>query len=68
MERQFLWRVYFISLLFAFLLYSCSNSSGVEKDGLKVVHFQGTDVVRQTIEYKNGKKMAFLQSITGMEK
>jgi antitoxin component YwqK of YwqJK toxin-antitoxin module len=59
MERQSLWRGHFISLLFAFLLYTCSNSNGIEKDGLKVVHFQGTDVVRQTIEYKNGKKNGF---------
>jgi hypothetical protein len=54
----------FLSLLMlifsAFMLYNCRESSDV-KEGLKVIHFPKSDAVKQTIEYKNGKKNGYLK-------
>lgn len=44
--------------LLAFILFSCTDSSQV-KDGLKIVHYPGTEIIHQEIEMKNGKKSGY---------
>ncbi len=48
-------RFYFSILPIFFMLCACNNSGHVE-EGVKTVHFPGTDIVQQTITYANGKK------------
>ena len=48
------------TLLIVFAFTSC-NTNSETNDELKTVHFSGTDIVKQTIEYKNGKKNGFFK-------
>jgi len=59
MKKQLLWQIHFTIFLIVFFNSGCSDSNDKEKDGIKVVHFKGTEIIRQTIEYKNGKKNGF---------
>lgn len=41
--------------LILFLISSCSDPDAIP-EGVKIVHFPGTDIVQQSISYHNGKK------------
>lgn len=44
------------------IFQNCSESGGFNgKNGIKLVHFKGTDLIQQSIEYKNGKKNGILR-------
>ncbi len=45
---------------YLFVLTSCTGKSEKD-DGLHTSHFEGTEIVKQTIEYKNGKKNGFMK-------
>jgi len=49
-----------IATIALLILFFCGCiDDGVQNNGLKTVHFKGTDIVMQTIEYKNGKKNGY---------
>lgn len=51
---------YRLIFLIALTFLSCNNSDEIT-EGLKTVHFKGTKIVMQTIEYKGGKKNGFFK-------
>lgn len=50
----------FFLIPFLLVLFSCSESDKIE-NGFKTIHFPGTDIIKQTVEYKKGKKNGFLK-------
>lgn len=50
-----------ICCMLAVIFTQCQNSEDHPSDGIKTVHFPKSDVVKQTVEYKNGKKNGWLK-------
>lgn len=42
------------------MFYCCGDPNKID-DGIKTVHFKDTDIIKQTIEYKKGKKNGYLK-------
>ena len=51
----------FISITLFFVLIVSCGSKREELEGVKTVYFPGTDIIKQSVEYKNGKKNGYFR-------
>lgn len=58
MFKQTLWRGFIV--VFCILLSSCKNNTDSENE-TKTIYFPGSKIIKQTIEYSNGKKNGTLK-------
>jgi antitoxin component YwqK of YwqJK toxin-antitoxin module len=52
---------HFTIIVLVFLLYACSYSTDSESESLKIIYYPGTDQVKQSVQYKKGRRNGYFK-------